>query len=192
MLTLIAADIFGKTDALEKMAHQLPVESNVVDPYAGEKLSFESEACAYQYFVKTVGMQNYLTQLQNTVDKSSRPIQLLGFSIGATACWKIACSSEQKNIRRAICFYGSQIRHHLDLNPNVKTTAVLPKMEASFDVEAMAAMLKQKEMLELVQTPYLHGFMNAQSDNFCAEAYAKYLHWLQKKLTADDPNTALR
>jgi len=182
MLTILVSDIFGLSDALEELADQLPGTTKIIDPYAGAKLRFDNESAAYEYFVAHVGMHNYEIRLAEALNKCNEAMQLLGFSVGATACWKLACSATQKNIRQALCFYGSRIRHHVDLDPRIKTTIVLPKMEPTFDVLRLANSVCQKKRVQVLQTNYLHGFMNPQSDNFDVAAYAEFTYWLNNEL----------
>ena len=63
MQRIILADIFGYTDALQALADQLPGESLILDPYAGQSMVFREEACAYQCFQTSSSVEDYAQML---------------------------------------------------------------------------------------------------------------------------------
>lgn len=184
MLTLVLSDIFARTQALETLVAQLPGRLKIIDPYNDKAMQFEDEAAAYAHFIRYAGIDRYTEMLNHEIRKSDEPVQLLGFSVGASACWRAACDNSLSHVESAICFYGSQIRHDSNLSPKVKTTLVLPKSEVHFDVSALAQALALKANLQLVHTDYLHGFMNQHSLNFNRAAYEEYTQWLKSALAS--------
>jgi len=180
--TFIATDIFGKTDAVQRLAKELPGETKIIDPYDGKFISFDDESHAYATFSERVGPDVYAARLQEAISNYEAPFQLLGFSVGATACWRTACQDKHSGLLQTICIYGSQIRHHSHLQPTSATTVLLPAREASFDIQAHAEALNKIPRVTLKQTPYLHGFMNELSPNYNEEGYARSLAWLKIEL----------
>ena len=180
--TLIASDIFGKTDALRQLAEDLPGESKILDPYGGKTTTFADEAHAYNVFNQQVGHDNYAESLRREINNTEGAFQLLGFSAGATACWRNACDEKDAGLRQVICIYGSQIRHHCHLQPAVPTMLVLPARESSFDVTEHAEALAKIPLTTLRKTPYLHGYMNRLSLNFNKDGYGETLNWLKTVL----------
>ena len=62
MSIILVSDIFGVTPSLLEIAQKLKVRF-IIDPYNGKTMQFQNEADAYSYFVKTVGLDNYLSIL---------------------------------------------------------------------------------------------------------------------------------
>lgn len=179
IITLIATDIFGNTDALRQLVDYLPGESKILDPYDGKAITFSDEAQAYSVFNQQVGHDNYAESLRQEIKNTEGTFQLLGFSAGATACWRIAGEELNANLRQVICIYGSQIRYYGELKPTVPTTIVLPARENSFDITTHAQKLEKAPFTTLKRTPYLHGYMNKLSLNFDKDGYSKTLQWLK-------------
>lgn len=179
IITLIATDIFGKTDALRQLVDDIPGESKILDPYGGKVITFSDEAQAYAVFNQQVGHDNFAEGLRQEINNTEGAFQLLGFSAGATACWRNACEDKNPDLLQAICIYGSQIRHYCHLRPTAPTTIVLPARENSFDVTTHAEVLAKVPLTTLKKTPYLHGYMNRLSLNFDKDGYSETLHWLK-------------
>lgn len=182
IITLIATDIFGNTDALRQLVDDLPIECKVLDPYDGKAITFNDEAHAYTVFNQQVGHDNYAESLRQEIKHTEGAFQLLGFSAGATACWRNACGELNLNLRQVICVYGSQIRHYCHLQPTAPTTLVLPTHENSFDATEHADALSKIPQTSLKKTPNLHGYMNRLSVNFDEEGYSETLSWLKTVL----------
>ena len=180
--TLIATDIFGITDALLQLVDELPSEKKILDPYAGKATTFDDEPQAYATFIKQMGHDKYEQLLRQELESIEAPYQLLGFSAGATACWRSVCGEKPLQARQTICIYGSQIRHHCHLQPATPTTVILPVQEQAFDIKRHAKKIGELPNVSVKQTPYLHGFMNKLSPNFSALGYREILSWLQKNL----------
>jgi len=117
MHRIIVSDIFGRTSALEKIAEALPGDVDIFDPYDTKHMGFSNKAEAYACFSSEVGLDTYTDKLSKKVAAQSKQIDLLGFSVGASAIWKISNQEESKNVSSALCFYGSQIRDHIDITP---------------------------------------------------------------------------
>ena len=98
MKKLIVTDIFGCTDAVEKMASELNGDIEIVEPYADEKPSFESDSDAYRYFSEQVGFKQYCQRLVDAVEQCNQPVSLLGFSVGAAAVWWLSGQTLVNNV----------------------------------------------------------------------------------------------
>lgn len=180
MKRILVTDVFGITTDLLELGNQL--ETKVIDPYNGDALSFVDEAQAYSYFMKHVGIDNYLSILQKEISSIESDISLIGFSVGATVIWRLSANKIYNHIKQAYCFYGSQIRHYSDLDPLFKVNLIFPQKEAHFDVGNLNIKLNKKENVMSKQVDFLHGFMNHQSNNFNLQAYESHLNSLKKKL----------
>jgi len=89
MSVIIVSDVFGVTAALLDMATKIGANT-IVDPYEGKVMVFENEAEAYSCFMKTVGLDNYLSILLKAVTSIEHPITLIGFSVGASVVWRLS------------------------------------------------------------------------------------------------------
>lgn len=182
MRTLLVSDIFGKTPALKALAEALSEDAEVIDPYAGAEISFVDEAEAYAYFMKNAGLEKYCQIVNRRVTSISQPARIIGFSVGASAVWILSEVLSPLVCQSVVCFYGSQIRYHTNITPNVHVELVLPKSEPTFDIEAFSRALSNKPGVKTHRTQYMHGFMNHLSINFDAVGYMKYIVWLNKQL----------
>jgi len=164
MKLIIVADIFGKTAALMRISTELGA-IDVIDPYDGIEMCFNSEDEAYRYFSEHVGLDHYLEiiiqRLQHTTD-----VTLVGFSVGAAAIWRLSDSKIATNINSAIGFYGSQIRHTPDIQPLFPIELIFPASETHFDVTQLKNRLSTTENVSTCQVDFRHGFMNYHSINF--------------------------
>ena len=192
-MIIVVSDIFGLSDELEQLSDDIATQTStevlIIDPYNGVKKQFENEREAYDYFNNNIGLDAYLKKLMSHVSKRNK-LLLLGFSVGASAIWRLSeVSQYAKNIDYGLCFYSSQIRHHTSLVPLIEMDLVFPKAEASFDLEYVIDSITSNlysngisEKVESIKSQYLHGFMNKLSPNFNAYAYNTYLDFIVKKI----------
>ena len=174
---IIVADIFGTTPALIELSDAISA-NKIIDPYDGKIMEFENESQAYRYFTENVGLDVYVEQLSQIIKKCSGDVTLIGFSVGASAIWQLSESTPVRIInvvKRAICFYGSQIRHQTNLSPKFDVRLIFPRRELHFDVQALKCALANKPRVTIEQVDFLHGFMNYHSENFNSVGYKKYL-----------------
>jgi dienelactone hydrolase len=162
MHRIIVSDIFGRTSALEKIAEALPGHVDIFDPYDSKHMGFSSEAEAYACFSSEVGMDTYADKLSEKIAAQTSQIDLLGFSVGASAVWKISNQEASKNVSAALCFYGSQIRDHIDITPKFPVRLIFPSSESHFLVSELIHSLEGKENVEIHRAEFLHGFMDDQ------------------------------
>ncbi|WP_413700869.1 hypothetical protein ACLKMH_03435 [Psychromonas sp. KJ10-10] len=184
MLTVFVADIFGKTKALQQLASQLveqPEDILLIDPYQGEIIEFESEQQAYQYFNKQIGLPDYAQHLTHCLNKIKQPFNLIAFSVGGSAVWLNATNLINTQVNKVVCFYASQIRHHLTIIPSVPIDLILPRYELHFDIIDLAIDLNNHKQVTLTPCEFLHGFMNQLSKNYDPKGYYHF----QQKLKAD-------
>lgn len=179
MRRIIVSDIFGKTSALETLAGELTGEWEIFTPYGTQDHPFLTESEAYQFFVSNVGLESYANTLKAAISQHTRSCALLGFSIGASAIWRISGNKAVQNVSGALCFYGSQIRHHQRLSPGFPIQLIFPLHEPHFSVPGLISDLSDTENVSIHRAKYLHGFMNAHSSNFDKNAYAEYLEALR-------------
>lgn len=177
MQLVIISDIFGRTKSFEQLAADIVGNYDFIkllDPYDGVFMDFVNEEKAYDYFTQNVGLEKYTQQVEETLRGIEEQTLCVGFSVGASALWVSSqnCPSHIKGI----CFYGSQIRHHLHVNPKCKLICYFPKEEIHFSVDEVIPKIAQKKNVACKKTDYLHGFMNRYSNNFDEFAYKKYLY----------------
>lgn len=180
MHRIIVSDIFGRTSALEKIAEALPGNVDIFDPYESEHMGFSNEAEAYAYFSSQIGLDTYSEKLLEKVSAQTNPIALLGFSVGAAVIWRISEQKELENVSSAICFYGSQIRNHIDITPTFPVQLIFPSSESHFLVAELIQSLEGKENVEIHRADFLHGFMNSHSENFDQRGYDQFMKTLRK------------
>ena len=185
MKILIASDIFGKTPELEDLVAQLSanaINTVIVDPYEGKYLNFKNEDEAYSYFRQKVGIERYKEMVYEATSDIKRDLLLIGFSVGASAIWAISDKFGARTNARAICFYGSQIRNFMDVNPAICMELIFPKQEPHFNVGNLIAQISLKKNVTCKTALYLHGFMNKRSANFNKSAFESYLSIINEKL----------
>ena len=180
MRRIVVSDIFGKTPELAKLCKALSGDVVVIDPYAGANMNFQTEEQAYAFFMANMGLNTYSDLLRSRLERIPPPATLIGFSVGASAVWQISESLNAEKVKRAICFYGSQIRHLTEVNPSIMVEYVLPMYEPGFSVEELASRLSGKKNVVIHETQYLHGFMNELSRNFNESGYTRYIDWLRR------------
>ncbi len=176
MSKILVSDVFGYTTALHKLADGINADL-IIDPFNGLDMDFECEADAYTYFMQNVGLDVYLLKLIDVI-KFQVGTTLIGFSVGASVVWRLACQALPGTINHAIGYYGSQIRNYVDLEPTTQTSLIFPKYESHFDVEILKNIVSNKQHVQTIQVSSLHGFMNIHSDNFEPTTYQKQLRWL--------------
>ena len=177
MNIIIFSDVFGITPALIKLKEQLGA-SRIIDPYDGEYMAFNNEADAYSYFVTQVGLDSYVSKILITLSYLECKTTLIGFSIGASAIWRLSHNITNNLIEQAFCFYGSQIRNFTQITPCFNIHLIFPKKESHFDVRKLIGTLENKANVEITQVEYLHGFMNFHSSNFNEVGYSKTIDLL--------------
>ena len=183
MLTFIVSDIFGKTPAFETIAKDLAGDNTdvvMIDPYKGIFQDFENEEKAYACFQKDVGMEKYTDIVFNRISGIKDPLLLTGFSVGASAIWQMLNKKNFNKKSKSMCFYGSQMRNILNVNPVIKTEIFFPVKENHFDIKELKEKLEKKENVKCIQTKYLHGFMNRYSVNFNEKALIEYTQKIKK------------
>jgi len=184
MKLLVATDIFGRTQSVIDLAAELSKtyeEIEIIDPYDGENHPFENEAEAYRKFKEVCGIGKYSTKLEAILEKQICPVEVIGFSVGASCVWEMTSRQNSQKIRKAICFYGSKIREKTEISPRCQTTLIFSKDEVGFDLEETIKKIEFKENVGIIRANFLHGFMNKCSVNYSETAYVKYLKLLKEK-----------
>lgn len=181
MKKIVITDIFGKTKGLEKITSLMGKDVAILDPYQGKYMAFSNEDEAYKYFSSEVGLEQYALMLFERITSEKTELELIGFSVGASAIWMISEHEELNNVSNAMCFYGSQIRHYPALNPAFPTQLIFPISEKHFDISKLAATMKEKKNVSVVMTDYYHGFMNQHSQNYNHEGFETFIKYLDKE-----------
>ncbi len=146
---IIAADIFGRTLELEEIASSLGNEyadAIIIDPYEGQLHDFGEESEVYAFFTEKCGLKRYTEKLSGCLDKVSAAATLVGFSVGATAIWSIVGDERFAPGSRAACFYGSQIRDMVDVQPAWPTELIFPDAEPHFSIVDLMRSVCGKKM----------------------------------------------
>ncbi len=177
MSIILVSDVFGVTPALLEISEKLG-SCTIVDPYKGQMMGFQNEAEAYSYFVKEVGLDNYLSILLEAVESIEYQVTLIGFSIGASVVWRLSGKEGNNLIKQAYCFYGSQIRNFTLIEPRFRVFLVFPKSEPNFDVVELQNNLSRKANVKTKKVEYLHGFMNDYSNNYNSSGYTEHINLL--------------
>ena len=165
MKILIATDIFGETPSHLALCERLALHHSVtsLSPYEHNPPAFANESDAYQYFLQSGGMDNYLLRLKSLENAGEIDIAL-GFSAGGAAVW--AGQHLLPSLKKAIAFYPGQIRNYLEVQPAVPWHIVFAQYEAHFDQNQIIDALLPKTALSLYRAPYRHGFVNPDSQQF--------------------------
>ena len=179
MNKILVSDIFGKTPALEALGDELNANT-IVDPYAGEFMEFRNESDAYSFFVKNAGLDDYTSKLLEAIELTDCTSLLIGFSIGASAIWRISDKIPNGLVDRAICFYGAQIRNFADVIPKIEVELIFPCSEPHFDVLELQTRLSKTPNVKTSTAEYLHGFMNCYSKNYSQQAYQEQVDFLKR------------
>lgn len=186
MTTLfLVADIFGRTRAFESIGQQLSEtvpDIRIIDPYQGLDHLFETEAKAYAYFMDRVGLASYASILTDALADPGPDTILIGFSVGASALWSVSDRLLFRHIKKAFCFYGSQIRQYTDITPRFDMELIFPEQEPHFDVDELIGILTVKDRVSCSKAKGLHGFMNELSPHFDPDCYAVFMKDLKTAL----------
>ena len=185
MITFVLSEIYGVTPELIALCRQLPGQVIPLSPYEDDKLIFDDEQQAYQYFVTHVGVEGYSDKLRAAIDGYScdgeaRSVNLIGFSVGASAVWHYGLNNPPDSIANATLFYGSQIRKLSGEAPIFPCKLVMPSYEEHFDVTALAEQLAKFSNVVVENSVYLHGFMNKRSANYNEQGFRYYLALLTR------------
>lgn len=183
MKLIAVTEIYGKTPEFEKLIAEISgsyASCVIIDPYDGKCVDFDSEDAAYCYFQENSGLDRLVDLLTQALEDSVEPVELIGFSVGASAVWKVTGQALSRGVARAICYYGSQIRNMTDVDPLCETEVVFPKYETHFDVERLMDRISGKENVRCIKTEFLHGFMNRRSKNFDEAGYLENIIRLMK------------
>ena len=178
-------DIFGRTAAFERLINCISnkyASVEIIDPYGGHAYDFNDESDAYACFQEEIGLQSYIEKVNaHLLGRKILNQTLLGFSAGASAIWSASQHLKPFKHTKAVCFYSSQIRHLLDITPQVPTVLYFSKTEPFYDVDKIIGQLSKANHVTCHKTPYLHGFMNELSRNFDQNGYEAYLAKLNRK-----------
>lgn len=184
MKTIVLSDIFGRTEALERFTAEISEDALILDPYDSEFMNFKNEEAAYAYFSENVGLGSYADKLKQVLLEQQGEVLLIGFSVGASAIWNFSGDESITVVKKAICYYGSQIRSNVVCNPRFPIELVFPSMERHFSVDELIHQLSGKQNVSIRQASYLHGFMNELSLNYDSQGYGeeiKYLNSTQRR-----------
>ncbi|WP_102798433.1 hypothetical protein [Bowmanella denitrificans] len=86
------------------------------------------------------------------------------------------------HVQHIIGFYPGQIRNALALNTQISTTLVFPSHESHFDLVPVKSALRKKDKVEVLDSAWLHGFMNPCSEGFHVYGQKMGLEIIEQKL----------
>ena len=184
MNLIVVSDIFGETSALRELVTSLSAPysaTTILSPYDAVDIPFENEEAAYQRFQQDCGLDRLFAKLEAAVAQQTGPVDIIGFSVGASCAWRLAGDTDAETVRKIAYFYGSRIRESLSVTPQLPTSLIFPQHEKGFDIEPVISALKPKPHTEIIRTDYLHGFMNRHSVNFSEEGYRRFMAWLSDR-----------
>ncbi len=186
MAVFLISDIFGKTLALKRLCEHLfqkKTDIEIIDPYGDVGLGFESETLAYEYFMDQVGLDNYCDIIQDRLKMHRPNTILIGFSIGASAVWRLSQNNSLSYVKKAVCYYGSQIRYFMDVHPCFDVELIFPDQESHFNIDLLIDKLKETPHVSCQKTFGNHGFMNELSQNYDPSLYTKHTKYLSDILS---------
>ena len=166
-MLLLLTDIWGINESVQVLSdafNKVNVPHIVLSPYDDFPV-FEDEAQAYAHFKEQGGVQSFQTKVESALEQyNDVQINILGFSAGGSVAWRLA--AQHLNIAHCICFYPGQIRHDLALIPNNPVDIIFPKSESHFELAPVINSLSKTINTRVINTPYSHGFANAQTSNY--------------------------
>jgi len=190
MITFALPEIYGLTPEFNGLCEQLPGTVIPISPYQEQDLIFEDEQQAYAYLMTHGGVEEYARKVEHFIahtlqneliqTQNEQPVNLVGFSVGASAVWLMGKQKLPFSVNNAVLFYGGQIRKYLAHSPNFPCTVVMPSSEPHFDVQSLTQQLQQFSIVEVIGSDYLHGFMNQRSANFSSDGYRNFMKWLNE------------
>lgn len=179
---MLISDIFGRTPALEELGRVLSRgarDLEIVDPYRGRDLGFETQDQAYAHFTSHVGVDRYLEILENRLGSDPETIIPIGFSVGASVLWRASANPKMSSVSKGFCFYGSQIRQYADIQPLFDLELIFPGSEPHFDVPGLIQILSAKKRVSCTRAAGPHGFMNRLSPGFDRKCFDVYIEKLR-------------
>ena len=111
MRLVVISDIFGRTKALEKLCTKLKSRTEIIDPYTGQDMGFDSEKDAYDYFMHHVRLEDYTLKIKKMLERKDGRVGILAFSVGAACVWKLSAFPLECRVEKAFCFYGKAALH---------------------------------------------------------------------------------
>jgi len=75
-------------------------------------MAFKDEADAYSYVINNVGLDCYVSTLLKVLASIDCETTLIGFSIGASAIWRLSPSHGTYHIEKAIFLWISNQKFH--------------------------------------------------------------------------------
>lgn len=182
VLLIMLHEIYGVNEHIEGMAETFRAQGfDVLCPNLIARLDpfmYEEEALAYESFMRDVGFDVGLQQIEQLVDHvrmAYEKIVVVGFSVGATIAWRMS----ERPVDAVVGFYGSRIRDYEFVTPKCPTLLFFPQQEASFNVLVLAEKL-EKPFVHVEICEAKHGFTNPQANTYDAKCTA---HALKQTMT---------
>lgn len=178
-LMIVVHEIYGINQHMKDVCATLSQWGfNVICPNLLEKetpFDYSSEEDAYQHFMKHIGLLNGANTIKSVlreVKDRYKEIFIVGFSVGATVAW--VCS-EEEGINGVVCYYGSRIRNHLEIEPICPTMLFFPETEKSFDVDELIASI-EKTNPNIHKLKGKHGFTDPYNSNYHVQSTQETFH----------------
>lgn len=156
-VVIILHEVRGITENLRLLASLLESEgcSAVLPSLYGDGYEGSDERTSYDRFFRDVGIEKATEMIGKIIDANGGAgITLLGFSVGATIAW---LQSRNGKVRSVVGFYGSRIRHCLDIEPLADVDLFFCR-ERGFDAEELIGRLNGKQNVTARLISGEHGF----------------------------------
>ncbi|MBQ4832260.1 dienelactone hydrolase family protein [Pseudoalteromonas sp. MMG010] len=175
---IIISDIYGLTSHLNEFCTDLNSACTIISPYSKTIQGIENEADYYNEFIKQCTHPGYTNKVLNCFNSLTEQSICIAFSAGASAAWRAQLLTTNAHLKKIIGFYPSKIRDDVALDAKIPCEFIFAQSEHHFNVVQVMSKLSSKSLVHCTKADYLHGFMNPKSENYNAQAYREYLHYL--------------
>ncbi|WP_411079787.1 dienelactone hydrolase family protein [Streptomyces sp. cmx-18-6] len=170
---VVAHEIFGVNDHITVVADALRrYRCDVFTPDfrpVPKAFGRAEEPAAYEDFMRNLGVEpmgRALARYAAELRPRYRRVLGVGYSVGATATWLAAGTGA---LDRTVCFYGSRIRDHLDVQPHGGCLLVIAEHEVSFSGAEFAARVAGRPGVTAELHACEHGFCDPDSPHHSPE-----------------------
>lgn len=135
----------------------------------GAVFAHGDEAQAYREFVRNLGLERMAHELSRFIHRLRpryRRVLCVGFSVGATSAWLASAATPLDGV---VCFYGSRIRDHLEVQQTAPCLLLFAEGEPGFSVPEVAQELRHRPYITVTTYPCRHGFCNPDSPAYDSE-----------------------
>ncbi|WP_434526295.1 hypothetical protein [Photorhabdus asymbiotica] len=169
MKFIFLTDIHGISEHVKIIAQHLGSDVSFISPYEKEN-EVPNQDMAYEYFHSVSSIDEYTGKVRDALTYIDFPVILVGFSIGATAAWRLS-EDPHLPVQNTICIFGSRIRDYLNVKP-IKPASLFFSNDEKYFIDKLEP--SDKITIELVD--YAHSEISKSSGcNIAAELINKAL-----------------